>query len=154
MPSAPELLTSTGVKAHLFSPFNSLSRRQGPPKPLQTRIRRSFDGLKNGLDFQQCSPFSGPSGALWRRTCGPASVAREQSKVHLMDFWGIVLKDARPGNPMKKRDKHFCLLKVHLMDSEPASLFLFWASPKCNSVSLLRRSYFQRTTDVSSSHYF
>jgi hypothetical protein len=38
------------VKAHLFSPLNNLSHREGPPKSLQARARRSFDGLKNGLE--------------------------------------------------------------------------------------------------------
>ena len=37
------------------------------------------------------SPFNGLSGESCRRKCGPAYVAREQSKVHLMDFWSIVL---------------------------------------------------------------
>ena len=39
-----------GVKAHLFSPLYNMSRRQGPPKPLQTRVKRRFNGLKNGLE--------------------------------------------------------------------------------------------------------
>ena len=39
------------VKAHLFSPLNHLSRRNGPPKPLEILARRRFDGLENGLEY-------------------------------------------------------------------------------------------------------
>lgn len=38
------------VKGHLSSPLNNLSRRWGPPKPLQIRARRRFNGLENGLE--------------------------------------------------------------------------------------------------------
>ena len=39
------------VKAHPFNPFNNLNHRLGPPKPLQIRVRRGFNGLNNGLDL-------------------------------------------------------------------------------------------------------
>jgi hypothetical protein len=38
------------VKAHLFNPLNNLNHRWGPPNPSQTRVRRSFNGLKNELE--------------------------------------------------------------------------------------------------------
>jgi hypothetical protein len=37
-------------KTHLFNTLNNLRHRWGPPKPLQMRTRRSFDGSKNGFD--------------------------------------------------------------------------------------------------------
>ncbi len=52
------------VKAHLSNPCNNLDDRGGPPKTLQMPARRSFDGLKNGLDSLKVSflisePLSG-----------------------------------------------------------------------------------------------
>src|SRR5579872_4377270 len=39
------------TKAHLFPTLNHLKHRQGPPKPLEGRRRRRFDGWKNGLHY-------------------------------------------------------------------------------------------------------